>query len=68
MGSKLPAMKTCPMCGSRRVRRRIMPVKLDERLTVEDVPVDQCANCGEQYFDPEALSLISAARHGHRAR
>jgi len=54
------------MCGSRRVQRRILSVKLDERLTVEDVPVDQCANCGEQYFDPEALRQISAARHGHR--
>jgi len=57
-------MKTCPMCGSRRVRRFIMPVRLDDRLTIEDVPVDQCDRCGEQFFDPEAVSLISAARRG----
>lgn len=55
------------MCGSRRVRRRIGPLKLDDRLTIDDVAVDQCAECGERFLDPEAVSKVSAAMRRPRA-
>ncbi len=41
-----------------------MAIKLDERITANDVPADVCAACGEIYFDAEALKLISSARRG----
>jgi hypothetical protein len=48
------------------MRRCIKAIKLDDRLTVERVAVDECAHCGEAYLDPKALRQVSAARHGHR--
>lgn len=59
----LRPIRTCPLCGSRRVRRRLTRVELKDERVVEKVPVDHCANCGEQFFDPAALRLISAGRH-----
>lgn len=54
-------MRICPLCGSRRVRRRIVSVKLDKG-TVPGVQADCCGACGEMFFDPEALKVIFPRR------
>jgi YgiT-type zinc finger domain-containing protein len=50
------------MCGSRRVRRQAVTVRLRNGTTVPDVVADVCLACGEQYYDPPAMDKIEAAR------
>jgi YgiT-type zinc finger domain-containing protein len=55
-------MKRCAMCGSRRITRKAVSVRLKSGHTVRGVPADVCAACGEQFFDIRAMDKIEAAR------
>lgn len=62
----LPPLRKCPVCGSRQIRR-VNASKQWKGVTVRDVPVDQCDNCGEKFYDPHAIAMLSSASRKRRA-
>jgi YgiT-type zinc finger domain-containing protein len=60
-------LKTCPTCGSRRirrVRRTVTRTSRGRQYTVPQLTFHECPNCGEQIFSPEAMEKIET----HRAK
>jgi YgiT-type zinc finger domain-containing protein len=55
-------LRTCIMCGSKKVTRRAVSVKLKVGATVR-VIADVCPTCGERYFDSEAMEKIEAVMY-----
>lgn len=58
-------IKTCPICGSKRIRRvtrDIQSTRGGTRFTAHGIEIEECPNCGEQLFSPEALQAIAAQR------
>lgn len=58
-------LKTCPVCGSKRIRqvmRDIASRRGGTPYVAREIEVDECPNCGEVLFSPEALKRISAQR------
>ena len=55
-------LQTCIMCGSKKVSRRTVNVKLKVGATVR-VNADVCPNCGERYFDREAMEKIETVMY-----
>jgi YgiT-type zinc finger domain-containing protein len=56
-------IKSCPICGSRKVERVHDTVKFPTKsgvLTVPDLDFDVCRNCGESFFDHTASQKIDA--------
>ncbi len=54
-------IKTCPTCGSKRirkVRRTVTRTVCGQTYTVPNLRFYVCPDCGEQLFDPEALAKI----------
>jgi YgiT-type zinc finger domain-containing protein len=63
-------LKTCPTCGSRRIRRVRRTVTRKSRgkpFTVPHLTFHECPDCGEQVYGPEAMEKIEAhrPRRGH---
>lgn len=56
-----PLMR-CPLCGSKRIRRRRIAVQFKDGRTVADVPADACSTCGEQFLDLDAARALDARR------
>jgi len=57
--------KTCPTCGSnriRRVRRTLNRTCQGRAYKVPNVTFHECPDCGEQVFSPEAMDKIAAHR------
>lgn len=55
-------MKTCPTCGTRRLRRVKRDIKSHrggQPYVARGIEVEECANCGERLFSPEALEAIA---------
>ncbi len=54
-------LEMCAFCGSPQVKT-IYKDKLfgkgEKAVVIENLPVRQCANCGESYYDPEISQLI----------
>jgi len=50
------------MCGSKRIRRRRIAVRLKDGRTLDDVPADACPACGEQFLDLDAARALDARR------
>ncbi len=51
------AIRRCPTCGSRRIRRETVTVKATVRRKTAEVPnlqLEVCSDCGEKLFDLEA--------------
>jgi YgiT-type zinc finger domain-containing protein len=58
-------IKTCPTCGSKRIRRvkRNVPSKRGSQpFIAHGITVEACPNCGEVLFSPESLEAIDAQR------
>ncbi len=58
-------LKTCPTCGSariRRVRRTVRRTCLGKRYAVPNLTFHECPDCGEQVYSPEAMARIEAHR------
>jgi YgiT-type zinc finger domain-containing protein len=58
-------IKTCPTCGSnriRRVKRDIESKRAGQNFIAQDIEIEECANCGERLFSPESLEQIAAQR------
>ena len=72
MNAKLQ-IKTCPACGSDRIKRVVRDVTRkhkDQTYTVPSVEFYDCPNCGEKVYDREAMLKIEAyspAYHTNRA-
>jgi YgiT-type zinc finger domain-containing protein len=56
-------LRTCIACGLRRVERRVVDVELRSGKIAHDVEADVCANCGERYFDMDAMDKIEAVMY-----
>jgi YgiT-type zinc finger domain-containing protein len=68
------AIRRCPTCGSRRIRRQIMTIKATVRgktATVPGLELEVCPDCGEKLFDLEASRRMEerflARRRGRSA-
>ncbi len=62
MNAKLQ-IKTCPTCGSDKIRRVVRDIirKYKEQVyTVPKVELYECPNCGEKVYDHEAMLKIEA--------
>ena len=58
-------IKTCPMCGSKRIRRVKRDIESTRRghtLIARDIEVEECPDCGERLFSPEAIEEIESQR------
>jgi YgiT-type zinc finger domain-containing protein len=58
------ALTVCVVCGSKRVRRQRVSVRLRNGQTITGVEADVCPNCGERYYDLETMHRLEAAGHG----
>jgi len=61
----------CPTCGRRTLRpavRTVLTRRGSRKITVPDVPVEECSACGERTYDLSALRKIAAARSSARRR
>jgi YgiT-type zinc finger domain-containing protein len=59
----------CPSCGGlsvRRVRRNVRTKVGDEEITVRQVVIEECYDCGERLYDLDALRALRAAREKHK--
>ncbi|HUN80180.1 MAG TPA: YgiT-type zinc finger protein [Phycisphaerae bacterium] len=65
--NKLAPITTCPLCGSRQVRRRRIAIVFSTGRRVSGVPADVCASCGERFLDPDAMGLLRHSRGKKRA-
>jgi YgiT-type zinc finger domain-containing protein len=51
----------CAFCGSpqiKTVHKDKLFGKGEKAVVIENLPVQQCGNCGESYYDPEISLLI----------
>ncbi len=46
------------MCGSRRIRRKVITVEYSDGVRVPDVTAEVCPACGEIYFDVPAMEKL----------
>ncbi|HNQ24873.1 MAG TPA: YgiT-type zinc finger protein [Phycisphaerae bacterium] len=53
-------------CGSKRVQRTEVSVRLRHGRTVRGVEADVCVACGERYFDLEAMHGLEAGSAENR--
>ena len=53
-------LKVCVSCGSKRVQRKEVSVRLRDGRTVSGVKADVCDTCGERYYDLEAMRRLEA--------
>lgn len=59
-------MKTCPMCGSHRIKKVTRDVKRmwlgKHPYTAPRITLHECPNCGEQFYGPEAMKKMESFR------
>lgn len=58
-------IKTCPTCGSkriRRVKRDVQSKRAGQVFVARGIEIEECPDCGEQLFSPESLDQIEAQR------
>lgn len=68
MSDKLQ-IKTCPTCGSDRIRRVVRDLTRtyrDQTYTVPAVEFYDCPVCGEKVYDREAMLKIEACSPAYR--
>jgi YgiT-type zinc finger domain-containing protein len=64
-------LKTCPTCGSRKirkVRRTVTRGPARRPFTVPQLTFHECHACGEQVYGPEAMEKIQTYRDAATAR
>ena len=64
-------ISTCPICGSRKIRRLKRDIKSNRggvSFVARNIEIDECPNCQEQLFSPEALEKIDAQRAQSKKR
>ncbi|MEI8197583.1 MAG: YgiT-type zinc finger protein [Phycisphaerae bacterium] len=65
-----PTFKTCPTCGSRKIKLtegNYTTTCRGNRIVVRNVRRHECPTCGEVLLDFEAMEQIEAARLGKRS-
>jgi YgiT-type zinc finger domain-containing protein len=68
MSDKLQ-IKTCPTCGSNKIKRVVRDVTRKHKgqtYTVPKVGFYDCPNCGEKIYDREAMLKIEAHSPAYR--
>jgi YgiT-type zinc finger domain-containing protein len=51
------AIRTCPSCGNRRLRRQAVTLTAairNKKATITGLEIEVCPDCGEKLFDLEA--------------
>jgi len=64
-----PTFKTCPTCGSRKIKLATGDYRTTTRgrsIVIPDVRRHECPTCGEILLDYEAVQQIEEARQGGR--
>lgn len=67
-------IRTCPICGSKKVARVCEAVQFRSPaglVSVPDVAFDRCGNCSESFFDTiasEKIDAVVTAAKRHRPR
>jgi len=57
-------LRTCPVCGSKKIERLFKTLNFATPhgpLRVNDVAVDHCNRCGQEFVDSDASQKIDAA-------
>ena len=52
----------CPECGAECMTRTTEDCRLDDGLTVKQLPHFKCSSCGARFFDNDAMHRIQEAR------
>jgi YgiT-type zinc finger domain-containing protein len=58
-------IKTCPICGSKRIRRVKRDVESHRGgwpFVAHGIEIEECPVCGERFFGPESLEQIDVQR------
>jgi hypothetical protein len=56
------------MCGSRRIERKDVTVRLPDGRQAGPVQAEVCSACGERYYDLAAMQKLELARRRHRSK
>ncbi|MEW6405979.1 MAG: YgiT-type zinc finger protein [Chloroflexota bacterium] len=70
MSNKLQ-IKTCPTCGSDKIKRVVRDVTRKykgQTYTVPKVELYECPNCGEKVYDREAMLKIESYSPAYRKK
>ena len=70
MSDKLQ-IKTCPTCGSNKIKRVVRDVTRKykgQTYTVPKVEFYECPNCGEKVYDREAMLKIESYSPAYRKK
>ena len=62
---------TCPMCGSKRVRKVKRDVQVRRRgqsFMAKGIPVEECPTCGERLFGPASFAAIDEQLHAAKGK
>ena len=58
--SEFPLLSICVACGSQRVQRKRVSVRLRDGRSMTGVEADVCDACGERYYGLEAMKKLEA--------
>ena len=61
----------CPSCGSpriKRVRRNVTRQYRGKAYTVPGLSFEECPDCGEKLYSPEAMRKIEAVSPAYKSR
>ena len=58
--NETPSLNVCVACGSTRVQRKRVSVRLRDGRSVTGIEADVCAACGERYYDVQAMERLEA--------
>ena len=57
------ALRKCVLCEKGKlVKKKTSFSYLKEKIVMQDIPCEECNNCGEKYFDLKACALIDEKR------
>ena len=67
--SERPSLKVCVACGSKRVKRQTVSVRLRDGRTITGIEAEVCAACGERYYDLDAMNRLEGeSSHAGKSR
>ncbi len=56
------SLTLCPACGSTRIERKRISVRVRSGEVVKGVEAEVCQGCGERFYDLDAMRRLEAQR------